>query len=88
MRTVYHRQFRKNFKKQILPYPKIVSRFKQRLQLRLKNPASPLLRDHKLIGAKSEYRSFSVAGDIRVVYKIEDDIFRLYDIGTHNQVYE
>jgi addiction module RelE/StbE family toxin len=87
MRIAYHRHFLKNFKKRILPYPKLVAKFEERLRLRLDDPSSPVLWDHQLAGSKSEYRSFSITGNIRVVYKIEGNILKLYDIGTHNQVY-
>ena len=87
MNIAYHQQFAKHFKRRILPQPKLVAKFKQRLKLLLTDPKNPLLADHPLKGKKKEYRSFSVTGDIRVVYKIKNDTLQLYDIGTHNQVY-
>lgn len=53
----------------------------------LDNPKNSSLKDHALIGKKAGYRSFSITGNIRVVYKIVEDGIVLYDIGTHNQVY-
>lgn len=82
-----HRIFLKNFKKRIIPYSNLVLKFEERLSLFLADPGSPVLKDHALVGEKSGYRAFSVTGDIRVVYKIEGDTLRLYDIGSHNQVY-
>jgi len=87
MRLARHRQFVRHFQKRILPFPKLVARFKQRLKLLLTEPDNPLLNDHPLKGRGKEYPSFSVTGDIRVVYKIKNDTLQLYDIGTHNQVY-
>lgn len=87
MRIARHQQFIKHFKKRILSHPKLVAKFKRRLKLLLADPKNPLLNDHPLKGSKREYRSFSVAGDIRVVYKVKGEILQLYDIGTHNQVY-
>ena len=43
--------------------------------------------DHKLIGSLEGFRSFSITGDIRVVYRKDGAEIELYDIGTHNQVY-
>lgn len=82
-----HKVFKKNFKKRILPDPVLVVKFEERLSLLLSDPRNPILKDHMLVGKKAGYRAFSVTGDIRVVYKIKGDVLRLYDIGSHNQVY-
>lgn len=83
-----HSNFRKHYKKRILPNPKLHAKFKERLRLFQKDPTDAELRDHKLIGKLQGFRAFSVTGDIRVVYKLEDkDSIELYDIGMHNQVY-
>lgn len=87
MKVARHAQFVKHFKKRILPYPKLVTKFEQRLQLLVTDPNNLLLRDHPLKGDKKEYRSFSVTGNIRVIYRIKNNTLRLYDIGTHSQVY-
>lgn len=87
MKIKYHRTFQKNFKKRILPHLKLVAKFKERLNLKLKDPTNPLLKNHRLKGEKSKYLSFSISGDIRVIYQIKDEVLLLYDIGTHNQVY-
>lgn len=89
MQIKYHRRFLKNYRnrKRIAPDQNLVNRFKQRLELRLKDPANAMIKDHQLIGKLKQYRSFSVTGDMRAVYQIEDDTLKLYDIGSHNQVY-
>ena len=87
MQIKYHRRFLKNYRKRIAPDKNLANRFKQRLKLRLEDPAGAIIKDHRLIGKLKQYRSFSVTGDIRAVYQIEDDIIKLYDIGSHNQVY-
>lgn len=54
----------------------------------INNPNHPLLHDHLLRGTKKGLRAFSVAGDIRVVYRRPNtDTIELLDIGSHNQVY-
>lgn len=83
----YHRVFKKNFKKRIEPNKKLLNKFKQRLEIFVNNPSNKILKPHQLKGKRKSYWSFSITGDIRVIYKIEDEIIKLYDIGTHNQVY-
>ena len=54
----------------------------------LDNPTYPLLNDHALKGDQSGRRSFSITGDIRVIYrKMDESTVLLLDIGSHNQVY-
>jgi addiction module RelE/StbE family toxin len=81
------KKFRKNYKKRIYPYQSKVSKFKQRLNLFIDNQNNPILRDHALKGEKNTFRSFSIAGDIRVIYYIKVDTCVFLDIGSHNQVY-
>ena len=83
----YHKTFRKHFQKRINPHKSLVKKFEKRLNLFIKTPDDSQLQDHQLKGRKNRYRSFSITGDIRVVYKVEDRIIKLYDIGTHNQIY-
>lgn len=87
MIILYHKVFRKHFKKRIVPNFSLVKKFEERLQLFLINPTHPSLQNHRLIGHKKEYCSFSIAGDIRVIYKIENETIKFYDVGSHNQVY-
>lgn len=83
----YHRQFLKHFQKRISPYPKLEKKFKKQVALWLADPQNHLLRDHRLSGQKSDFRSFSISGDIRVIYRPEGNAVQFYDIGSHNQVY-
>ena len=87
MKIVYHQTFRKHFKKRIAPHKNLTSRFYQRLNLLLKDSNHSSLKRHQLKGKKRYYWSFSVTGDIRVIYRIERKTLFLYDIGTHSQVY-
>lgn len=87
MKVDYHKTFLKHFEKRILPDTKLVAKFNKRLDLFLKDSKHPSLVDHKLTGQMKDYHAFSVTGDIRVVYKVEGETVRLYDIGSHNQVY-
>ncbi len=82
-----HRQFLKNYKKRILSLSNLNRKFEERLNLFIKDSKDPQLKDHKLFGQLKGLRAFSVAGDIRVVYRINGGVIELYDIGSHNQVY-
>lgn len=87
MKIEYHRQFVKHYKQRISPKPALERKFKDRLQLFVKSPVDPQLKDHGLTGKKRDYRAFWVTGDVRVVYRQEGIVLRLYDIGKHSQVY-
>lgn len=84
----YTGKFKKHFDKRIKPYPNLVNRFHERLKLFLELPQNPILKDHPLKGKRSEWRAFSITGDIRIVYVPMSKNYILFlDIGTHNQVY-
>lgn len=87
MKVHYHRNFIKSYKQRFVNNPKLVKRFKERLELLIKDPTSPILKDHPLIGGRAGRRSFSVTGDVRVIYEKVKDGILLHDIGTHAQVY-
>ena len=70
-----------------MPNPSLNSKFKERLKLFTKDSTNQILKDHSLKGEKSNYRAFSITGDIRVIYEKVSDGILLHDIGTHNQVY-
>jgi len=87
MQILYHKNFLKNYKKRIVSNEKLDLQFKSQLEKFLADPSDVTLKNHKLTGQMKTYWSFSVTGDVRVIYrKVPDDIL-LYDIGTHNQVY-
>ncbi len=84
----YSKAFNKSFQKRIAFDSKLVSQFLNRLQILLNNPTHPLLKLHKLSGSLGNLYSFSVTGDVRVLFeKVSDDEILLRDIGSHNQVY-
>ncbi|OIP86658.1 type II toxin-antitoxin system mRNA interferase toxin, RelE/StbE family [Candidatus Shapirobacteria bacterium CG_4_8_14_3_um_filter_35_11] len=81
-------QFDKHFKKRISENDKLTKQFVQRLNYFIDNPKHPLLKDHLLTRNKTGLRSFSINGDLRVIYKIiNENKVLFYDIGSHNQVY-
>ncbi len=83
-----HPKFDKLYKKRILSNSNLDIKFKERIKLFTENHTHPLLEDHKLKGDKKGYRSFSVTGDIRVIYyPVSDSEVILVEVGSHNQVY-
>ncbi len=88
MKVELHPAFKKSYKKRILNNPKLDTKTASRLKLFQKNPTNPILNDHQLTGSKNNFRSFSVTGDIRIVYmRVSKNHVILLNIGTHNQVY-
>ena len=83
----YSIEFKKQFQKRILPFPKVRKKFYNRVQLFLDNKTSPLLRDHLLRGKLQDFRSFSIANDLRIIYQEFDDCYIFLKIGSHNQIY-
>jgi len=79
--------FKRAYKKRIAGNKKLEKRVRERMKLFQNNPHHPLLHDHSLKGKKVGLRSFSIAGDMRILYFMEDNLAYFIDIGTHNQVY-
>ena len=83
----YHlgKKFKRNFDK--LPKP-LKHQFIERRKLFESEAYHYLLHNHPLTGKYSDYRSFNVNGDVRVIfYYIDDNTTHLIDIGTHSQLY-
>jgi len=87
MKIGYHKRFLKNYKVRILPNKSLDKRYEERMALFIKNPQSSILEDHPLKGEWKGFRAFSITGDIRVIYQIDQGVVLLYDVGTHNQLY-
>ena len=51
------------------------------------NPRDPLLRTHRLKGELGGYWAFSVADDLRVVFRWEGEVAFLVGLGSHDEVY-
>lgn len=83
----YSKEFKKNYKARYLGQTKIQKQIETRINLFLSDRNNPILRDHKLVGIRHKQRSFSVTGDIRIIYIEFEDYYLFLDIGTHSQVY-
>lgn len=51
------------------------------------DPQDPLLRTHKLKGDLSDYWSFSVDDDLRVLFRWDGPDVFLVNLGSHDEVY-
>ncbi len=87
MKLIFSKGFLKKLNKRIAAYPKLRAKAKEKIDLFQQNPNNPQLHNHSLKGARKELHSFSVTGDLRIIYKVEGNTVVLLDIGTHNQVY-
>ena len=84
-RVSFARKFIKQFAK--LP-PKSQRQFEARLNLFLIDSSAPVLRRHALKGKYTGYYSIDISGDLRAVFRYQDNsavIFSL--IGSHAQLY-
>jgi len=82
-----HPNFIRNYRKRTRTNKKLLLRVQERIEMFRLNTKNPLIQDHPLTGSRSGFRSFSVTGDIRIIYSIEGNRVTFYDIGSHNQVY-
>jgi addiction module RelE/StbE family toxin len=57
------------------------------LSLLQKNPFSPSLKTHTLSGRHKGKYACSLTYELRVIFKLYDDIVHLLDIGSHDEVY-
>lgn len=86
MKTVFHKQFAKQYGK--LPEAQ-KKRFEKTIIVFRKDPHSPVLYNHPLTGEWSGHRSISFGGDWRAHYiAIDADTAFFVAIGTHSQLYK
>lgn len=88
MKITLHPNFDKAYRKRIFQNKKLVKKVDERIKIFQSNPKSPILKTHSLTGEKQGYSSFSITGDIRIIYiQLNEDMVIFHDIGSHNQVY-
>jgi len=86
MKISFHKQFEKKYKKLTA---KQKEKVKSKLALFVENIFSPELDNHALHGIYDGYRSISLTGDIRMIYKILDSETILFvEIGKHSTLYK
>lgn len=86
MRYFLSKNFEKSFKK--MPR-KIKDNTINKLNVFIINPMDDSLNNHSLSGKFSKYRSVNISGDIRAIYKIDEDnnVAIFIDIGGHSKLY-
>lgn len=88
MKILYQNSFKKSYKKRFFHNKKLTKVISSRIEQFSIDPNDLQLKTHILLGSKKGLRSFSVTGDIRIIfYYDQNDNAILVDIGTHNQVY-
>ena len=86
MKISYTKRFEKHYKK-------LSQKFKDKTLFAIgkfsKNPRDPVLYNHALQGKLEGFRSISVTGDIRIIFREYDEyvLVVMIDIGTHSQLY-
>ncbi len=85
MQYILSKQFEKSFSKFS---QKIKNKTIRQLEIFLIDPMDTRLKNHSLSGKWSEFRSINITGDIRAIYtKIDFNIVRFIDIGSHSDLY-
>ena len=85
MKILFHRNFEKQYKK-LRENNK--AKFKDRLEIFIKDQFDLLLNNHPLLGKYEGYRSINVGGDLRAIYKeIKKDTFLFVAIDMHSRLY-
>jgi addiction module RelE/StbE family toxin len=79
----------KNFEKSFKKMPrKIKDNTINKLEIFINDPMDESLNNHSLSGKFSKYRSINISGDIRAIYKTnEDDMAIFIDTGSHSKLY-
>ena len=84
MKIKLHKNFEKGYKKLASGEKK---KFKERRDLFLQDEFNPILNNHALKGNYLGYRSINVTGDIRAIYKREQNLAIFVVIGSHSNLY-
>ena len=85
MKLFFHREFEKRYKRLRKNEQK---RVWERIGLFRENPLHPILENHPLQGKYTGYRSITIGGDLRAVFKqMGVDEYRFTRLGTHSELY-
>ena len=90
MHIIFHKFFQKKLKKRTA---KERDQFNNRLRIFTSDSNNPILNNHALHGKYLGCRSINVTGDLRAVYKIQNevkngDIALFVDIDNHPNLYK
>jgi len=85
MKIIFQKSFEKEYKKLS---NKIKLKVQEKNTLFVADQRNPILNNHALHGRHKGYRSISITGNIRVIYKLLDKNTVLFaEIGTHSELY-
>jgi addiction module RelE/StbE family toxin len=84
----FHKKFQKHYLKRIKFNTNLDNIFHEKVRLFSSDPNCKILNNHYLTGRMKKLYSFSITGDIRVIYQwVDSETVLFLDIGSHNQVY-
>ena len=84
----FHKKFQKHYLKRIKNNKNLDIIFHEKVDLFVIDPNNKILNNHYLIGKMKGLYSFSITGDIRIIYQwVNTERVFFLDIGSHNQVY-
>ncbi len=84
MIIVYHKEFKKNYKKSS---PKIKQKVEERIRLFETEEFNPVLNNHALNGKWLGYRSINMTGDLRAIFKRDAHRVLFVAIDNHSNLY-
>ncbi|RJQ19897.1 MAG: type II toxin-antitoxin system mRNA interferase toxin, RelE/StbE family [Nitrospiraceae bacterium] len=87
MRLELEKPFLKKSKKLLQKNPSLKTTFERLLNALSDNPFDPALHTHPLTGKLKGKYACSLTYELRVVFRVYDDIVHLLDIGSHDEVY-
>ncbi|MCL5434799.1 MAG: type II toxin-antitoxin system mRNA interferase toxin, RelE/StbE family [Patescibacteria group bacterium] len=78
----------KNFEKQYKKLKKTEKdKFKERINIFITDEFNPILNNHPLRGKYLGYRSINVTGDLRAIYKREENLTIFVAVNSHSNLY-
>lgn len=84
MTTVYHRDFKKSYKKLTA---RIRKKLDDRLRLFSRDEFNPILNNHALTGKYQGFRSINISGDLRAIFRKEKDSVLFAVLDKHSNLY-
>jgi len=79
--------FEKRSKKLLKKNPELERVYLEVIMKLIANPFDPTLHTHPLTGNLKGKHACSLTYDLRIVFKLYDDIVHLLNIGSHDEVY-
>ena len=84
MKVFFHKDFLKQFLRLRESQKK---KFKERRTLFMQDEFDPVLNNHSLKGKYLGYRSINITGDLRVIFKKDDNMGLFVAIDSHSNLY-